>query len=279
MQVYHLQNQQYRTLLVGDPRPVAEFAALLQKNNFTFSILNLSVLDAFEGFDPAMFHEFLGKYSEHIIDDLEEGKSFDVIVDLSLTFAPDKAVLLDGIVTTYPQALVLSSTLMCTATELTALLSEPASVIGFNGTPTLISTMTSMEIAPALQTAPEIIELAKAYFSALGFTPEIVEDRVALVMPRILATLVNEAAFAVMEKVASPSDIDTAMKLGVNYPKGLLEWADQIGIEVFCSILEALYQEYKQERYRTCILLKQYLRAGWVGTQSGKGFYEYGNQL
>jgi 3-hydroxybutyryl-CoA dehydrogenase len=109
----------------------------------------------------------------------------------------------------------------------------------------------------------------------LGYQVEHVEDRVGLVQMRVLATLINEAAFAVMEGVASPADIDQAMKLGTNYPKGLLEWADEIGIPIILLILDGLYREYQQERYRPCVLLKQYARAGWYGRASGRGFYTY----
>jgi len=277
MQVYHLQKQQYKTLLIGDPRPLAEFAMILEKNKFPFTILSPTALNSFGDVEVFELPKNLLKYSQQIVDSYEEASSqgVDVIVDVSATFAGDKSEMLDELVQFYPGALVLTSTLMCTATEISALLSEPRSVIGFNGTPALMSTMTSMEIAPSLRSSEAEVDLAKKYFSALGYTPELVEDRVALVMPRVLATLINEAAFAVMEKVASPEDIDTAMKLGTNYPIGLLRWADEIGIEIICSILEALYLEYRQERYRTCVLLKQYLRAGWVGVQAGRGFYTY----
>jgi 3-hydroxybutyryl-CoA dehydrogenase len=92
---------------------------------------------------------------------------------------------------------------------------------------------------------------------------------------RVLAMLINEAAFAVMEGLAAPADIDKAMMLGVNYPKGLLAWADEIGIGVVTLILDGLYREYQQERYRPCVQLKQMMRAGWTGKAAGRGFYTY----
>jgi 3-hydroxybutyryl-CoA dehydrogenase len=119
------------------------------------------------------------------------------------------------------------------------------------------------------------VQHAETFFHALGLQTERVEDRVGLVHMRILATLINEAAFAVMEGVATPADIDMAMKLGTGYPKGLLAWADEIGIPIVTIILDALYREYQQERYRPCVLLKQYMRAGWTGKAAGRGFYTY----
>jgi 3-hydroxybutyryl-CoA dehydrogenase len=66
------------------------------------------------------------------------------------------------------------------------------------------------------------------------------------------------------------------MKLGTNYPKGPLAWADEIGLPVIMLVLDGLYREYQQERYRPCVLLKQYVRAGWTGKSAGRGFYVYG---
>lgn len=77
-----------------------------------------------------------------------------------------------------------------------------------------------------------------------------------MVMPRILCMLINEAAFALMENIATPADIDTAMKLGTNYPFGPVEWADRIGIRTVVSILDAIYRETGEERYRTAPLLR-----------------------
>jgi 3-hydroxybutyryl-CoA dehydrogenase len=74
--------------------------------------------------------------------------------------------------------------------------------------------------------------------------------------------IVNEGAFALMEGVAGAADIDTAMKLGTNYPEGPLKWADQIGPDIILAILHALHDEYAEERYRPCVLLKQLARAG-----------------
>lgn len=88
-----------------------------------------------------------------------------------------------------------------------------------------------------------------------------VEDRVAHVSMRILMMIINEAAFAVQEGVASPADIDTAMKLGTSYPIGPLEWCDRIGAEVVVAILDGLQMEYGEERYRPAVLLRQYARA------------------
>ena len=147
-------------------------------------------------------------------------------------------------------------------------------IVSFNPLAFLMKTPV-MEFAPMLAANDETTRLTRRYFSALGFECEQVEDRVGLVSPRVLATLINEAAFAVLERVGTAADIDTAMKLGVNYPKGLLEWADEIGIDLIVNLLETLQNEYGTERYRPCVLLKQMFRSGWIGKYTGKGFFAY----
>jgi 3-hydroxybutyryl-CoA dehydrogenase len=82
----------------------------------------------------------------------------------------------------------------------------------------------------------------------------------ALVLPRIVAQLVNEAAFAVLEGVGDAETIDLAMKLGVNYPRGLLEWGKAIGYDKVVAVLDHLYAEYHEERYRACVLLRRWAR-------------------
>ena len=155
------------------------------------------------------------------------------------------------------------NTLFMTATEVSALVGNRFPVIGICWIPGMTNVAERLEAAPALQ-----VEEGKAAESLalLGdLIPgevERVEDRVALISARILAMIINEAAFAVMEDVADAADIDTAMKLGTNYPEGPLAWVDRIGADVIVGILHALYEEYGEERYRPCVLLKQYARAG-----------------
>lgn len=132
-----------------------------------------------------------------------------------------------------------------------------------------------IEIAPALQTSQDATDRARTIFALLGIDTELVEDRVGLIIPRMLVTLINEAAFAAMEHIATPDDIDRAVLLGVNYPHGLLEWADMLGLDCVLRTLDALFEEYREPRYRACPLLRQYVRAGWNGKESGKGFFDY----
>ena len=158
--------------------------------------------------------------------------------------------------------LFITNALTMTATE-AASKAGGLPAIGIGYVPALYGASTLLEAAPALQTTPEAAEQGFALLRELaGKELEIVTDRIALVSARTLAMIVNEAAFALMEGVADPEDIDVAMKLGTNYPEGPLRWADIIGPDIVLQVLQGLYDEYQEERYRPCVLLKQLVRAG-----------------
>lgn len=161
-----------------------------------------------------------------------------------------------------PDTVVVSNTLTMTATAAAALIGGASPVVGCSFVPSTFASASLVEVALSLQVDYALREDVLARVRQL-FTREIevVEDRLGLVSARVLAMIINEAAFAMMEGVASPADIDTAMKLGTNYPDGPLAWADRIGPEVVLAILEALWQEYREERYRPCVLLRQLARA------------------
>jgi len=91
----------------------------------------------------------------------------------------------------------------------------------------------------------------------MGKEIELVQDRIGMVLPRMLCRIINEAAFAITEDIASPQDIDTALKLGVNFPSGPFELAEQIGLKQVYAVLTALYNDVQEERYRISPLLKQ----------------------
>jgi len=138
----------------------------------------------------------------------------------------------------------------CSATEAASWALVPSRVVGispiFNGV---------IELAPALQTSPETLERAEGFLRSLNLEVVRVADGPGLVRLRVLSCLINEAASAVMEGVASPEAIDLAMKLGVNYPRGPLEWGDEIGLDVVLAVMRALQMEYGEERYRPSPLL------------------------
>ena len=124
---------------------------------------------------------------------------------------------------------------------------------GFNGEPTFIERdlleITALSISEK-ETLPDLMQ-------ALGLSYELVDDRVGMVTPRVVAMIINEAYFTVMEGTASREDIDLGMKLGTNYPMGPFEWVKAWGVDRVYELIEALYDDTKDERYKICPLLKK----------------------
>jgi 3-hydroxybutyryl-CoA dehydrogenase len=135
--------------------------------------------------------------------------------------------------------------------------------------------MALVEVIRGLATSDATFETTMALCQKLGKTPVAVNDSPGFVANRLLLPLINEAAFAVMESVAKPEDIDTVMKLGTNHPMGPLELADFIGLDVCVAILDVLYKGFGDPKYRACPLLRKYVAAGWLGRKSGRGFFKY----
>jgi 3-hydroxybutyryl-CoA dehydrogenase len=151
---------------------------------------------------------------------------------------------------------ILSSSITITVTEQSSWISGKHRLIGIAALPTLIQ-KPLIEIAPTIYSPKETLEVTKRFFQSIGKEIEIVQDRVGMVLPRILCRVINEAAFAITEDIATPQDIDTALKLGVNFPFGPFEWAEQIGLKQVYAVLTALHTDLQEERYRVNPLLKQ----------------------
>jgi 3-hydroxybutyryl-CoA dehydrogenase len=116
---------------------------------------------------------------------------------------------------------------------------------------------------------------AERFFAALGKHAEWVGDAPGLVLGRILCQVINECAFAFGEGVGDAGDIDTGMMLGLSYPRGPLEWADELGLDQVLSVLESLCEEYREERYRPAPVLRSLVHAGQLGRATGAGFFSY----
>lgn len=159
--------------------------------------------------------------------------------------------------------------------ELAASYPHPQQVVGFDFLEGRLAAGNLVEVAPGLRTAPAATDALEALFRANGLETERVGDYAGLVMRRILYMLINEAAYALMEGVASHGDIDAGMKLGTGYPAGPLEWADAIGLDRVYDGLRSLHEEYGDDRYRPCPLLRKMVAAGLTGKRAGAGFHRY----
>ncbi len=154
------------------------------------------------------------------------------------------------------QVPVLTSSLCYSVSEQCAMIKSPGRLIGI-GLYDTFSNAKRIEIAPSKITDNTILKNAENILGELGITYSIVPDRVGMIFPRIVSMIINEATQVYSEKVASKEDIDTAMKLGTNYPLGPLEWADRLGVGLVYNILTALQRDFGEDRYRPHPVLKE----------------------
>ena len=176
-----------------------------------------------------------------------------------------------------PQTMLLTLALVTSTTLAASWVLHPERVVGFCVVPP-IPLEGMVEVAKGLQTAESALTRATEFWQSLGQETVLVADGPGLIRARTVCCLINEAASALLEGVASAEDIDLAMKLGTNYPHGPLEWADHIGLDAVLGVMTALFEEWGEDRYRPSPLLKRMVLAGKLGKKTGEGFYEYGNR-
>ncbi len=138
-----------------------------------------------------------------------------------------------------------------------------------------VPVMLLVEVIRALQTSEVTFSTTMALAEKLGKKPVAVNDAPGFVSNRVLMPLINEAAYCVLEGVATAEAVDAVMKTGMNHPMGPLELADFIGLDICVDIMHVLQEGLGDPKYRACPLLKKYVAAGWLGKKSGRGFYTY----
>ena len=173
-----------------------------------------------------------------------------------------------------PETILASNTSSLSITEVASATGRPEKVIGmhfFNPAPV----MKLVEIIRGMATSQETFDAVKELSLAIGKEPVEVAEAPGFVVNRILIPMINEASFILQEGIASVEDIDTAMKFGANHPMGPLALGDLIGLDVCFAIMDVLYNETGDNKYRASSTLRKYVRAGWLGRKTGRGFYNY----
>lgn len=173
-----------------------------------------------------------------------------------------------------PEVILATNTSSLSITEIAAITKRPDKVVGmhfFNPA----NVMKLVEVIPALQTSEETVQRVVDLAGEIGKTPVKVKEGPGFVVNRILVPTINEGCAILYEGLATAEDIDTAMKLGAGWPMGPLTLCDLVGADIALAVMNTLYAETGDPKYRPAGLLKQYVRAGWLGQKTKKGFYSY----
>jgi 3-hydroxybutyryl-CoA dehydrogenase len=173
-----------------------------------------------------------------------------------------------------PSVILATNTSSISITKLASKTNRPDRFIGMHFM-NPVPVMALVEVIRGLATGDDTVQTAMSLCKKLDKNPVAVNDAPGFVSNRVLMPMINEAAFVVMEGVASPEAVDAVMKMGMNHPMGPLELADLIGLDVCVDILEVLLDGFGDPKYRACPLLRNYVAAGWLGRKSGRGFYRY----
>ena len=207
--------------------------------------------------------------------DLEAVAECDLIVEAIIEQMDIKKTVFEALdKTCKAETIFVSNTSSLSITEIASATNLPDRVMGmhfFNPA----SIMKLVELIRGIATSQETVDAVQAVAMEIGKQPIEVAEAPGFVVNRILVPMINEAVGILAEGLASPQDIDAAMKLGANHPMGPLTLADMIGLDVCLAVMDVFHQEFGDSKYRTHPLLRKYVRAGWLGRKSGKGFYDY----
>lgn len=207
--------------------------------------------------------------------DLEDAANVDLVIEAAVENMEIKSQIfarLDQIAPAH--AILASNTSSLPITEIAAVTNRPEKVIGMHFM-NPVPVMKLVEIIRGLATADEVYTAIEEMTKQLEKVPVEVNDFPGFISNRILMPMINEAIYSLYEGVATKEAIDEVMKLGMNHPMGPLTLADFIGLDTCLYIMEVLYEGFADSKYRPCPLLRKYVKAGWLGRKTGRGFYVY----
>ena len=231
---------------------------------------SLARLASRSGLDPAA-----------VLDRIEPVSAMEALAgcDCVIEAAPERPelklrLLADAARVVGPAAVLASNTSSIALTRLAAAVPQPERVIGMHFM-NPVPVMKLVEVIRASQTSDAVHEATVALARQLGKEPVSVNDSPGFVSNRILMPMINEAAFCVHEGVATVEAVDQVMTLGMAHPLGPLKLADLIGLDTCVAIMDVLWHDLRDSKYRVCPLLVRHVEAGWLGRKSGRGFYRY----
>ncbi|WP_042354398.1 3-hydroxybutyryl-CoA dehydrogenase [Bacillus rubiinfantis] len=207
--------------------------------------------------------------------DLQDAADVDLVIEAAVENMEVKAKLFAQLDEIAPAHTILASnTSSLPITEIAAATKRPEKVIGMHFM-NPVPVMKLVEIIRGLATADEVYQTIEDMTKTLSKVPVEVNDFPGFVANRVLMPMINEAIYTLYEGVATKEAIDEVMKLGMNHPMGPLTLADFIGLDTCLYIMETLHEGFGDDKYRPCPLLRKYVKAGWLGRKSGRGFYSY----
>ncbi|HJD87075.1 3-hydroxybutyryl-CoA dehydrogenase [Empedobacter falsenii] len=208
-------------------------------------------------------------------DTVEAVKNADLVVEAATENLDLKLKIFKQIDEAAPaNAILASNTSSISITKIASVTSRPKQVIGMHFM-NPVPMMKLVEIIRGYDTTDDVTKAIMEMSEKLGKTPVEVNDYPGFIANRILMPMINEAIYSLYEGVAGVKEIDEVMKLGMAHPMGPLQLADFIGLDVCLSILEVLYDGFKNPKYAPCPLLVNMVTAGKKGVKSGEGFYDY----
>ncbi|MEK3888536.1 3-hydroxybutyryl-CoA dehydrogenase [Bacillus sp. FSL K6-3431] len=207
--------------------------------------------------------------------DLQHAQYADVVIEAAIENMDIKKNIFAELDKYAPEhAILATNTSSLPITEIAAATTRPEKVIGMHFM-NPVPAMKLVEIIRGLVTADGVYQDIEEMALNLNKTPVEVNDFPGFVSNRILMPMINEAVYTLYEGVATKESVDRVLKLGVNHPMGPLELADFIGLDTCLYIMETLHEGFGDDKYRPCPLLRKYVKAGWLGRKSGRGFYFY----
>ena len=207
--------------------------------------------------------------------DIAALKDVDLVIEAAVEVMDiKKSIFKELDATCKPECILASNTSALSITEIGAATNRSDKVIGmhfFNPVPA----MKLVEIIKGSSTSQETYDTIKQLTEVMGKAPVEINEAPGFVVNRLLVPMLNEGMYAVMEGVASPADVDTSMKFGAGHPMGPLALSDMIGLDIVLAVMQTLYKEFGDPKYRPCPLLVKMVRAGKLGVKTGEGFFDY----